>query len=217
MTTDLLPPAATALERALAAASVRVGEVPVPLAALWNPATCPEPILPWLAWALSVDTWDSDWSIATKRAAVANSIAEHRIKGSRYAVDAVLERFDPLLNVVEWHEEGGTGLPHTFEVILPMVTGPGVAPGGERSTAAFADKVLREVSRTKRLSQHFQLVQQLSVAGQIGVQSAARVGVHVRDGFALTTDDSLPWGDFLQTEAGEPIQAETGAFLEDVG
>ncbi|PJI89070.1 phage tail protein I [Sphingomonas koreensis] len=215
---DLLPPNAPMLVRGLAAAVVAdFGSVDLPLAALWDPETCPMPLLPWLAWGLSVDSWDPEWPDSTKRAAVANSIAEHRIKGTRASVEAVLERFDALLRVVEWHEAGGSGVPHTFEVILPMVTAPGVAPSGERSTAAFADKILREVSRTKRLSQHFQLVQQLAIAGQIGVQSAARAALFIREEFALGTDDSQPWGNFLQTEAGEPIQAETGAFLEDVG
>lgn len=217
MTTDtLLPPNVSGLERAIGNVAARVGEIGLPLSELWDPATCPLDILPWLAWALSVDTWEPDWSEETKRAAVAASIAEHRIKGSRYAVEAVLTRFDALLKVVEWHEPGGTGTPHTFEVILPLVTEPGIAPGGERSTAAFAEKILREVSRTKRLSQHFQLVQQMSIAGQVGVQTAARVSLFLRENFALGTDDSEPWDDFLQTEAGEPLQAETGDFLEDV-
>ncbi|GHK16942.1 hypothetical protein ECZU03_07310 [Escherichia coli] len=32
--------------------------MPVPLRTLWNWRTCPVKLLPYLAWALSVDRWD---------------------------------------------------------------------------------------------------------------------------------------------------------------
>jgi P2-related tail formation protein len=51
---SLLPPNVSGLERALEQASARVGDIPVPIDPLWNPATCPARLLPWLAWALSV-------------------------------------------------------------------------------------------------------------------------------------------------------------------
>ncbi|WP_331013845.1 phage tail protein I [Sphingomonas sp.] len=212
----LLPPASSPLEQALAQASARVSDVPMPLLDLWDASACPIEQLPWLAWALSVDTWDSAWSEQTKRSAVASSIADHRLKGTPIAVERVLERFDALLQLLEWHEEGGSGVPNTFEIILPLVTVGGIAPGGTRATAAFAEKILREVSRVKPLREHFQVVQQLLTGGLIGIQSALRAANYVRQDTALTVDDSQPWEDFLQAETGEPLQAETGAFLEDV-
>ncbi|MDC7808789.1 phage tail protein I [Sphingomonas koreensis] len=215
MTTDLLPPASTTLERAFSHASTRVGEVPVPLAALWDPATCPEPILPWLAWALSVDSWDPEWTGATKRAAVANSIAEHRIKGTRASVEAVLERFDALLEIVEWHETAPRGPAHTFEVFLPLVLEDGTAPGGRRSTAAFAEQLIREIARTKPLREHFTLVQQLTAAAGIGIQGAMRVAGLLRAPMEITIDESQPWESLLQDENGEPLQDDAGAFLDE--
>jgi phage tail P2-like protein len=212
----LLPPNATPLLSALATVSARVGDIEMPLAQLWDPQACPMPILPWLAWALSVDTWDADWTDDIKREAVALSIAEHRRKGTRFAVETVLGRFDQLAAIVEWHETMPRGAPHTFEVILPMVTAPGAAPGGTRASAAFAEQVIREISRTKPLREHFQFVQQVTVAGLIGVQSVARVAVSFRQTMLLGTDESQPWANFLQCETGEPLQAETGAYLEDV-
>ncbi|MDQ0250963.1 phage tail P2-like protein [Sphingomonas kyeonggiensis] len=216
MTTDpqLLAPNATALERGVAKVSERLGEVPMPLAELWDPATCPLPILPWLAWALSVDTWDADWSEGIKREAVANSIDEHRRKGTRYSVEQVLARFDDLATIVEWHETAPRGTPHTFEVILPLVLEDGTAPGGERATAAFADQVIREVSRTKPLREHFQLVQQVTLAGGIGVQGVARVALLQREDMILTVDTSQPWATLLTDENGEPLQSEDSTFLD---
>jgi phage tail P2-like protein len=56
--------------------------VDLPIADLWNPQTCPLPALPWLAWTLSVDTWDTDWTEERKRAITAGAIAAQRRKGS---------------------------------------------------------------------------------------------------------------------------------------
>ncbi len=79
---SLLPPNANEQERAIEAATARLGEVPVPLADLWNPERCPVSWLPWLAWALSVDEWDSAWSEQTKRDVIATSVDVHRHKGT---------------------------------------------------------------------------------------------------------------------------------------
>jgi len=78
----LLPPNATQTERTLEQATARIGDVPVPIATLWNADTCPEHVLPFLAWALSADNWDSNWAEEDKRASIRDSIAIHRVKGT---------------------------------------------------------------------------------------------------------------------------------------
>lgn len=86
----LLPPNQTALETTLAqAARLRMLQ-PETLRTLWNPWTCPERILPWLAWALSVDEWDDRWSPATRRSTIAAALEVHRIKGTLAAVRKAL-------------------------------------------------------------------------------------------------------------------------------
>lgn len=86
----LLPPNSTPAERALEQATARIGAVPVPIATLWNPDTCPIAILPWLAWALSVDNWDSGWSETSKRASLREAISIHRVKGTIGSVKRAL-------------------------------------------------------------------------------------------------------------------------------
>lgn len=90
MTAHLLPANATPLERALGTAIARLSDMPVPLSDLWRPETCPEAHLPWLAWALSVDDWDSAWPVAVKRDVIAASVDIHRHKGTLGAVRRVL-------------------------------------------------------------------------------------------------------------------------------
>lgn len=56
--TTLLPPNATELELAVEQAfSKRLGQINVSVKDLWNPSTCPDRLLTWLAWAMSVDNW----------------------------------------------------------------------------------------------------------------------------------------------------------------
>jgi phage tail P2-like protein len=87
---SLLSPGTTALERDFEASVARIGDVPVPLTQLWDPASCPLALLPWLAWALSVDEWDSAWPESVKRQVVARSAEMHRKKGTPWAVRAAL-------------------------------------------------------------------------------------------------------------------------------
>lgn len=214
MTTSLLPPNATPLERALEQ-GVRIVGLETPADVIDDPLACPAELLPWLAWGLSVDSWDADWSEAMKRQVVADSIAFHRIKGTRLAVDTVLARFDQVARVVEWYENEEPRDPHTFEVVLPLVTADGVAPGGRRATAAFAEAIIREIAKAKPLREHMTLVQRLTVDGAIGVQGVARVFSEARQDMALVADTSPAWSLYLQTHDGEPfVDAGDGSFVD---
>lgn len=87
----LLPPNASALEQALEQAGCQgIDNLSVPVNTLWNPLTCPEACLPWLAWTLSVDHWEADWDEATRRRVLQESIPVHRGKGTRAAILRVL-------------------------------------------------------------------------------------------------------------------------------
>nr|WP_317893788.1 phage tail protein I [uncultured Sphingomonas sp.] len=216
MTTErvsLLPPNSSPLERALEQGVAGLGEVPYPLDLLWDPQRCPVEMLPWLAWGLSVDSWDADWSERAKRDAVSESIALHYTKGTPASVKTVLGRFDQLLELVEWHQATPRADPHTFEVRLP-IAGDGVEPGGRRATAAFAEAIIREVSRVKPAREHFRLVQTLGLEGAIGIQGVARLTGAVRQDMAANFDTSPAWAAYLQTEDGEPLQDDAGAFVD---
>lgn len=89
-TRSLLPPNATPQERAIEAAIARMTALQVPLRDVWNPARCPAPLLPWLAWAFGVDEWEPSWSDAEKRAAIRDSVAIHRKKGTVWAIKRIL-------------------------------------------------------------------------------------------------------------------------------
>lgn len=210
---SLLPPNATRLERALEDATARIGDITAPIDTLLDPAAIDADWLPWLAWALSSDSWDADWTEAVKRQAVAESIALHRIKGTRLSIETVLARFDRLARVVEWHETTPRGAPHTFDIVLPLVV-DGTAPGGTRTTAAFANAIIREVSRVKPLREHMRFVQSLQAAGSVGIQGVARATAYGRHDADLAIDVSTDWQFLLQTEDGEPLEGGASEYLD---
>ena len=209
MRTSLLPPNATLLERALEHGTARVGAIHTPLDTLVNPATIAADWLPWLAWGLSVDTWEAEWSEATKRQAVADAIELHRRKGTRWAVENVLARIDALAEVVEWHEAQPALAVHTFEIRVPID-----AASGARALARVPETIVRDVVRVKPLREHLVVVQSLAGDSGVGVHAVARTLVARRDDATLNDDRSQPWDTLLQTEQGEPMQAEDGALLD---
>lgn len=116
----LLPPNHTRIELALEAA-MRVGAPDLePIAQLMNPDTCPLDLLPWLAWAFSVDVWEDSWAEDVKRNVIRNSIAIHKVKGTLAAVRRALESIGFTTDITEWFEvdklAGQFGAPHTFSV-----------------------------------------------------------------------------------------------------
>lgn len=89
----LLPPNAQPIEYDLEQFPARHQDFAAPIRMLWSTDACPAHMLPWLAWAFSVDDWDPDWPEETKRSAVAASIAIHRRKGTIGAVRNALAAF----------------------------------------------------------------------------------------------------------------------------
>ncbi|WP_269497184.1 phage tail protein I [Castellaniella sp. S9] len=88
----ILPFNASKLERALESAPTT--DFAVSLTDLWNPWTCPEQALPWLAWALHI-TDAEGWSLAVttdqKRALIARSVELHKKKGTPFSIREALK------------------------------------------------------------------------------------------------------------------------------
>jgi len=114
MSDRLLPSGSSALEVAAAEACATIETIPAPLRRLWNPQTCPVALLPYLAWAWSVDRWDTGWSESTKRAVVSASQYVHKHKGTLGSIRRVVEPLGYLIRIVEWWKTGGD--PGTFRL-----------------------------------------------------------------------------------------------------
>ena len=110
----LLPGNSTPLERRAAMALAQIQRVPIPLRTLYNPDKCPLPLLPYLAWAFSVDRWDSKWTEAAKRAAIRAAYYIHSRKGTIGALRRVVEPLGYLIEIIEWWQTVPLGPRATF-------------------------------------------------------------------------------------------------------
>ena len=117
----LLPPNASQLEQLAAQALARIERVPIPIRDLVNPDRCPVDLLPYLAWAFSVDRWDSKWSEATKRQVIKTSYYVHSRKGTIGALRRVVEPLGYLIEVLEWWQTVPEGVPGTFAIKIGVL------------------------------------------------------------------------------------------------
>lgn len=117
---SLLPPNASALERATEGAiNGSIDSIPVPVRDLWNPERCPVALLSWLAWALSVDNWNTDWPEKIKRTVIAQSIEVHRRKGTIGALRRALGALGHGIRVSEWYQYDGR--PYRFRLDVELI------------------------------------------------------------------------------------------------
>ncbi len=164
---SLLPANATALERALEAAQARLGNVPVPVDQLWDPWRCPAELLPWLAWAWSVDEWDPEWPEEVKRRVIAAAPEVHRRKGTRAAVEQALRAIGVVADIVEWWQRQPAGVPGTFSVTAWV--NEQLAAGG----AVLTDKVQRQIDTVIRCTKPVSRAYDLMVGVLFGLRAGA--------------------------------------------
>jgi phage tail P2-like protein len=114
--TPLLPSNSTPLERQAAQALAQIQRVPIPLRTLYNPDLCPLPLLPFLAWAFSVDRWDSRWPEAAKRTAIRSAYYIHSRKGTIGSLRRVVEPLGYRIEIIEWWQTVPVGPRATFRL-----------------------------------------------------------------------------------------------------
>jgi len=167
MSDRLLPTGSSPLEVAAAEACADIEKMPVPLRQLWNAQTCPVALLPYLAWAWSVDRWDSGWNEATKRSVVAASEYVHRHKGTIGSLRRIVEPLGYLIRITEWWKTGEA--PGTFRLDV------GVLDTG--ITEAMYNELERLIADAKPCSRHLTgLSVNLDSSGTLPVAAASYSG-----------------------------------------
>ena len=116
---SLLPPNASALLRDLEEIFGDSFDLPTLNRYVVNPDLAPVHILPWLAWALSVDDWSDNWSEQIRRNVIKASVEVHRKKGTIGALKKALQAFNYTnVKVEEWFEYGAD--PYFFRVFFDV-------------------------------------------------------------------------------------------------
>jgi phage tail P2-like protein len=147
MPDHLLPNNASKAEQAMSMAVSRLSDVPLAVRESWSPDTCPSHLLPWLAWAFSVDKWDTGWSDEQKRGAIRASVFVHRHKGTLGGVIAALDAVGYANVLTEWFNMVPQGDPYTFGVDIT------VADFGIPTAAAF-DNIVSIINASKNVRSH---------------------------------------------------------------
>ena len=152
---SLLPPNATTLERVIESATdfFSVRPIDLPIRQLWSAADCPVALLPYLAWALGVEEWDSDWPEAVKRAAVASAFAIHREKGTLAGLRRLLENAGAEYE----YQERPKGVPMT--ALLRIFN----------SNTVYLPNIAAAIGRVKRASLDLDMELASAAAGQIPI------------------------------------------------
>lgn len=172
---SLLPPNATPLERVFdALLHSRIGAVETAYRAFWSPADCPASMLPWLAWAVSVDEWDPAWSENVRRAQIARAIPAQRRKGTASSVKTIISGLGGTVSLKEWWQMDPPANPHTFDLAVSLSSGTGPP------STAFIDGVIRAVEAAKPLRSHFTFSLSQNFNGAIGLRGGVRAAVLAR-------------------------------------
>lgn len=167
----ILPARSSPWTKALLAAELaRIATVdPTVIATIWNPATCPKVLLPYLAMGVSVDVWSADWPEEQQRRVIAASPMVHRLKGTRGAVERALAAFELETRIVEWWEDGSRR--GTFRVEILYRSG---SPIFDLETQASA---IASVDAAKPKSRIFTTRAVLQARGGIYVGAIAQSGI----------------------------------------
>ncbi|EOA6067794.1 phage tail protein I [Klebsiella pneumoniae] len=183
MSSSLLPPGSSALERRLAQACSGISDLNVPLRDLWNPWKCPTKFLPYLAWAFSVDRWEENWTETAKRQAVSDAFWIHQRKGTVAAVKRVIEGLGYSMTLEEWWEVADPAGTFRLEIDLNDI---GI-------TEPMIAELERIIGDAKPVSRH---ISQLTLSASTG--SITSIGTAAFDGEVITVypkgylpDDSI--------------------------
>ena len=126
-------------------------------------------LLPYLAWALSVDRWDERWTEHAKRAVIKASFFVHQHKGTIGALRHAVEPLGYLIQVDEWWQHTPPGPRGTFSLHI------GILDSG--MSDAMHQELDRLIDDVKPLSRHLAgLAIHLSTDGACRVASAAYLG-----------------------------------------
>lgn len=151
---SLLPQHATPLEKALEqSCAIRCERLQLDVSQVYNADTCPLVLLPWLAWAYHIPSWDNAWSEVQKRSAIQQSILINRKKGTAWAVKAALQTARIQAELIEWWQETPKAKPYTFTTRVWL---------NDHAPAFFADetlfvRLLDIVNEYKNVRSHYQL------------------------------------------------------------
>ena len=170
---NLLPKNANQFERDLEDTTARIDEVPITIRDSWNAEDCPVELLPWLAWAFSLDSWQGYWTEDVKRQRIRDAIAIQQKKGTKKSILDVIEAYGAEAQLTESFDPVVSGqvlAPRQFAVDL-NINSVGV------QNSSFTADLFDAVRTFKRCGSYFELRQLIEIGGgNIGDESRSGIG-----------------------------------------
>ncbi|OQS32828.1 phage tail protein I [Chromobacterium haemolyticum] len=170
MSRHLLPNNRSELEAALADSGVLELDVER-LRGVADSARCPAALLPWLAWAMSVESWSEAADEAQRRALIRQSIPIHKHKGTAGAVRRAMAALGVSVEFKEWRDYGGA--PYTFR--LTAWANDNHGQGQEQVLSAeMYRRLQRVVDDAKNERSHYEFRLGARFDNTLGIACAAR-------------------------------------------
>ncbi|NBB33785.1 phage tail protein I [Pseudomonas sp. BC115LW] len=173
---QLLPSNSTPLERATAAA-LTLGLDPSAIRGIADSARCPVDVLPWLAWAMSVEGWEAAETEEQQRALIRESIPVHKRKGTVGAIRRVLKAVGVTADYKEWTQIPGA-VPYSFE--LTAWANDNRAGEGSILSPQLFQRLRALVDATKNERSHYTLLLGARFDNALGVANASQGQVVIR-------------------------------------
>ncbi|WP_068305286.1 phage tail protein I [Pararhodobacter sp. CCB-MM2] len=187
-----LPPTSSSLAKAMDLVEARLLALPVDLLTK-DPGRVHVGLLDHLAWETSVDVWDPSWPEAVKRRVIAASAEVHRYKGTPYAIKAVLASLDLDGGVIEWWQDGGSGIPGTFAVQADIARSGEILPAfGPKMLRLLVDLVRGAAPMSRFFEVNLHYAQQAGLPLACVVSMGARLSVHPQIDTSLSETAEVP-------------------------
>ncbi|MBQ4814544.1 phage tail protein I [Pseudoalteromonas luteoviolacea] len=151
------------------------------ISSLWDPFLCPTPLLPWLAWSVSVDEWDESWNEELKRQVISDAFAVHQVKGTPFALQKALDSLNIKTEIREWWQgENLDELPRGTVQVWALINSNLDEYQQGMLTPQMLKRVRRIVESVKRGSIHIDVQLGLAFTEQVGVVGAVSSAVFKR-------------------------------------
>lgn len=165
---DLLPPNATAFEKAFIDGFC---SYQIPLDSLHGYDINKEDakFLAFRAWEESVEAWDTNWSEEQKRNIILSAPIIHKQKGTVASIKSILAAFGSGAVLKEWWQSSPKGAPHTFDITLYF------SDAGGNPSADFLKNIIKLIDAAKPLRSHYNFTVAADCVGGVGMVGVLQV------------------------------------------
>ncbi|MDH2998098.1 phage tail protein [Pasteurellaceae bacterium LFhippo2] len=165
----LLPSGSSSLEKRAAECLRIATQNDIPIPHLINPHKCPTALLPYLAWAFSVDRWEEYWPESVKRQAIIQSYQIHKKKGTVSAVRRIVESLGYDFEIREWFVGKKTKEPGTFRLFVELKN--------QGVNSSLYEELIRLVEDAKPVSRHMtELAIVVTAKGKLNISTVTHSG-----------------------------------------